>query len=177
MKGSRPSDKRPGVSGRRSTEVLVLNTAYEAVGLTSIRRAINLLLKEKAESLINKNREIKGGNLRIPLPSVIRLKYYIKPIFREAYPTKRNVFRCQYCGSTKDLTVDHIIPKVRGGKDTWTNLVCACKKCNNQKGNRTPEEAGMRLLSKPRKPSYLELMILSRREIPEEWKEFLYFSF
>jgi 5-methylcytosine-specific restriction endonuclease McrA len=182
LKGSRPSDKRPGVSGRTSTEVLVLNTAYEAVGLTSIRRAINLLLKEKAESLINKNREIRGGNLRIPVPSVIRLKYYIKPIFREAYPTKRNIFirdrfRCQYCGSTKDLTVDHIIPKVRGGKDTWTNLVCACKKCNNQKGNRTPEEAGMRLLSKPRKPSYLELMILSRREIPEEWKGFLYFSF
>ena len=61
MKGSRPSDKRPGANGRRSTEVLVLNTAYEAVGLTSIRRAINLLLKEKAESLINKNREIRGG--------------------------------------------------------------------------------------------------------------------
>jgi len=156
LKGSRSSDKRPGVSGKRSTEVLVLNTGYE--------------------------REIKGGNLRIPVPSVIRLRYYIKPIFREAYPTKRNIFirdrfRCQYCGSTKDLTVDHIIPKVRGGKDTWTNLVCACKKCNNQKGNRTPEEAGMRLLSKPRKPSYLELMILSRREIPEEWKGFLYFSF
>ena len=128
MKGSRPSDKRPGASGRRSTEVLVLNTAYEAVSLTSIKRAINLLLKEKAESLINKNREIRGGNLRISVPSVIRLKYYIKPIFREAYPTKRNIFirdrfRCQYCGSIKDLTVDHIIPKVRGGKDTWTNLV------------------------------------------------------
>ena len=128
MKGSRPSAKRLGANGRRSTEVLVLNTAYEAVGLTSIRRAINLLLKEKAESLINKNREIRGGNLRIPVPSVIRLRYYIKPIFREAYPTKRNIFirdrfRCQYCDSTKDLTVDHIIPKVRGGKDTWTNLV------------------------------------------------------
>jgi len=110
LKGSRPSAKRPGVSGRRSTEVLVLNTAYEAVGLNSIRRAVNLLLKEKAESLINKNREIKGGNLRIPVPSVIRLKYYIKPVFfMEAYPTKRNVFRCQYCGSTKDLTVDHIM--------------------------------------------------------------------
>ncbi len=164
--------------------MLVLNIAYEAVGLTSIRRAINLLLKDKAEILIKikKDREIKGEKLTIPIPSVIRLKYYVKPIYRDAYPTKRNIFirdkyRCQYCGSVKDLTLDHIIPKVRGGKDTWTNLVCACKKCNNYKGNRTPEEAGMRLLSKPRKPSYLELMILSRREIPEEWKEFLYFSF
>ncbi len=152
------------------------------MGLTSIRRAINLLLKDKAEILINKGREIRGEKLRIPVPSVIRLKYYVKPIYRDAYPTKRNIFirdryRCQYCGSVKDLTLDHIIPKVRGGKDTWTNLVCACKKCNNYKGNRTPEEAGMQLLSKPRKPSYLELMILSRREIPEEWKEFLYFRF
>jgi len=182
LKGSKLSDKRLGASGRRSTEVLVLNTAYEAVGLTSIRRAISLLLKDKAESLINKRREVVGVNLRIPVPSVIKLRYYVKPVYREAYPTKRNIFirdrfRCQYCGSTKDLTVDHIIPKVRGGKDTWTNLVCACKKCNNQKGNRTPEEAGMHLFSKPRKPSYLELMILSRREIPEEWKEFLYFKF
>ncbi len=152
------------------------------MGLTSIRRAINLLLKDKAEILINKGREIRGEKLRIPVPSVIRLKYYVKPIYRDAYPTKRNIFirdryRCQYCGSVKDLTLDHIIPKVRGGKDAWTNLVCACKKCNNYKGNRTPEEAGMQLLSKPRKPSYLELMILSRREIPEEWKEFLYFRF
>ncbi|MEO0139577.1 MAG: HNH endonuclease [candidate division WOR-3 bacterium] len=160
---------------------MVLNVAYEAIGLTSIRRAINLLLKNKAESLVVYDRKIRSAKLSISVPSVIRLKYYIRPLYKSAHPTKRNIFirdryRCQYCGSDKDLTIDHIIPKVRGGNDTWTNLVCACKKCNNRKGNLTPEEAGMKLLSKPRKPSYVELMILSKREIPEEWMEFLYFK-
>ncbi len=155
--------------------------AYEAIGLTSIRRAIVLVIKGKAESVVDRDRKIRSESLEISVPSIVRLKYYIRPIYKSTYPTRRNIlirdrYTCQYCGSDKDLTVDHVIPKVKGGKDTWENMVCACKKCNNKKGNLTPEEAGMKLLSKPRKPSYVELLILSKKNVPEEWMDYLFFK-
>jgi len=169
-------EQKRGANGRGSSEVLVLNVAYEVIGLTSIRRAIVLVINGKAESVVDRDRKIGS----IAVPSIVRLKYYIKPLYRSTYPTRRNIlirdrYTCQYCGSDKDLTVDHVIPKVRGGKDTWENMVCACKKCNNKKGNLTPEEAGMNLLSKPRKPSYVELLILSKRNVPKEWMDYLFF--
>ncbi len=164
------------------TDVLVLNVAYEAIGLTSIRRAVVLMIKGKAESVKNWKGNIRSQRFVIAVPSIIRLKYYVRPVYKSTYPTKRNIFirdryRCQYCGSDRDLTIDHVIPKAKGGRDTWDNMVCACKRCNNRKGILTPDEAGMKLLSEPRKPSYVELMILAKRNIPKEWLDYLYFKF
>jgi len=111
---------------------------------------------------------------------VIKLNYYVKLRYREVPLTKRNILRrdnytCQYCGTREGpMTVDHVIPKRLGGRDEWANLVCACFRCNNKKGDRTPEEAGMKLRRKPRKPSYFTLLFATRKIPDERWKEFLF---
>ena len=162
------------------SRVLLLNQTYEPLNIVSVRRAIKLIFSLKAEIVYSNNKLIKSEKIAIPEPSVIRLKYYVKVKFREPPLSKKNIIlrdkrTCQYCGTQKGpFTVDHIIPKSRGGKETWENLVCACVKCNLKKGDLTPEEAGMKLLSKPRKPTYFELHILRDNIIDERWKEFLY---
>jgi 5-methylcytosine-specific restriction endonuclease McrA len=115
-----------------------------------------------------------------PLPSVIRLSSYIRVPFKKIELSRKNIlrrdeFRCQYCGAKgPDLTIDHIIPKARGGTDTWDNLVSACKKCNNKKGNRTPEEAGMTLHTKVNKPHHIFFIRQFMGKMDEKWKPFLF---
>lgn len=136
-------------------KVLVLNASYEPLNITSWRRAVVLLLKGKAEQ-IEHNGKVVYGN--IPLPTVIRLRHYVHVPHKEIPLTRRNVLyrdghRCQYCGCYgEDLTLDHVIPRSRGGEDTWENVVSACVRCNVKKGNRTSWEAGMPLLRQPRRP-------------------------
>ncbi len=161
--------------------VLVLNGNYEPLNVSTVKRAITLIYLGKAEIV----HRYDGGVLRaerlaIPRPSVIKLKYFIKIKRREIPLTKKNILKrdnytCQYCGTREGpMTIDHVIPKKYGGKDTWENLVCACFKCNNKKGDRTPEQAGMKLLRKPRKPHYF-LFILNGEKIPDEnWKPYLF---
>lgn len=123
---------------------------------------------------------ISSSSTQYPQPTIIRLKdycYFPKIIDL----TRKNLFRrdgmrCQYCGkSNVQLTIDHIVPRSRGGKEEWENLVVACISCNNKKGNRTPEEAGMKLLCKPKKPSPV---LFIRQHFPhneENWKEYLFY--
>ncbi|MCD4785001.1 MAG: HNH endonuclease [Candidatus Eremiobacteraeota bacterium] len=145
--------------------VLVLNAGYEFLNVTSLHRAIKLLYKGKAEVLeIRPDREIHSPSVTIDMPSIIRLLYYIVSPFREVPLTKKNVLirdrhNCQYCGK-KGNTVDHILPRSRGGKDVWTNCVCACGHCNTGKNNRTPAEADMKLLRKPKKPMYITWFLM-----------------
>ncbi len=167
--------------GRR---VLLLNQTYEPLNIVSLRRAIKLLVLLKAELVyFDEDHLIKSSSISIPRPVVIRLKRYIHLKYREPPLTKKNIllrdnYTCQYCGTRKPpLTIDHVIPKSRGGKDTWENLVTACVKCNAKKGDRTPEEAGMKLLSRPRKPTYFELIIMRSRIDDERWKEFLFLNY
>jgi len=126
------------------------------------------------------NKYIRSLTQRIPQPSVIKLSNYIKIPFKSIELSRKNILRrddhrCQYCGKkTTDLTIDHIIPKSRGGGDTWENLVTACVRCNNRKGNRTPEEAEMKLLSKPRKPNHILYLKQTVGTIEENWKPFLF---
>jgi 5-methylcytosine-specific restriction endonuclease McrA len=88
---------------------------------------------------------------------------------------KRDNHRCQYCGKkTLDITIDHIMPKSRGGIDTWDNLVAACVRCNNRKGNRTPDEAGMKLLSKPRRPNHIMFLKQYIGRTEDSWRPFLF---
>lgn len=137
------------------SKVLVLNASYEPLNITSWRRAVILLLKGKAEQ-IEHNGKLIAQNL--PLPTVIRLRSYVKIPYKEISLSRRNVlhrdsYTCQYCADRRhDLTIDHIVPRSRGGGDTWDNVVAACLRCNVKKGDRTPREAGMPLMTTPRRP-------------------------
>ena len=144
------------IQGAGMGQVLVLNASYEPLNITTWRRAMVMMIKGKAESLEqDPTHEIRQGTL---LPTVIRLRQYVRVPFRQLPLTRRNVFHrdghsCQYCGCRdKQLSIDHVIPRSRGGDDTWENVTAACLSCNVRKGNRTPKEAGMPLRREPRRP-------------------------
>lgn len=160
--------------------VLVLNQNYEPLNICQARRAINLLLRGKAEVLENNSWEIHTVNGALSLPSVIRLMYAIRRIWLPRKLTRVEVFNrdrytCQYCGKeTKDLTLDHIIPRHRGGEHSWENVVSACIPCNRHKAGRTPKEAGMKLLHPPHIPRSGSFTIpYYYLRSHEEWLKFL----
>lgn len=164
------------------TSVLLLNATYEPLTVVSLRRAVVLLLKEKAEILEATERRIRAANISLPMPLVIRLVYYVRVPRRLRVPlTRRAVmirdgYTCQYCGAQASrgmLTIDHVLPKVRGGRTLWENLVCACKECNLRKGSRTPEEAGMRLLKRPERPKFVALVLLSQASDYAVWNKYI----
>ena len=134
-------------------QTLVLNASYEPLNITSWRRAVILMIKGKAESLEeDQSYVINSGH---NLPTVIRLRYYVKVPFREVALTRKNILlrdnnSCQYCNHRgSDLSIDHVLPRSRGGTDHWENVTTACLRCNVQKGNRTTEESNMPLTRKP----------------------------
>ena len=141
--------------------VLVLNQDYTPLTICSFQRAFLLVFLEKAELLDQvSEKSLRTISQNYPYPSVIRILQYKHVPYRGVVLTRYNIFKrdgykCQYCGATKDLTLDHLIPKSKGGKSTWTNLVTACKHCNAKKGDYTPEEVGLTLAKTPVKPSYL----------------------
>jgi len=142
-------------------EVLVLNQNYEPLNITDVRRAITLVHLGKAEVVATDSMVLHSEKRTMHAPSVLRLSYFVKRPLPELRVSRRSLlardnYTCQYCGRRDlPLTLDHITPKVRGGQSDWTNLVCCCTRCNNLKGQRTPEEAGLRLLSPPRRPRYV----------------------
>lgn len=164
------------------SSVLLLNVTYEPLSVVSLRRAIVLLLKEKAEVLEAAEERINSASLSLPHPLVIRLVYYVRvprrlfvPLSRRALLARDN-YTCQYCGAQppkSELTVDHVLPRVRGGKTAWDNVVCACQRCNSRKGSRTPDEARMPLSSPPARPKYLALVIVSHNAPHEVWGKYL----
>ncbi len=164
-------------------EVLVLNATYEPLSIISVKRAVVLLLKEKAELVEAAQAKLRSENYSLPLPLVIRLVYFVKIPHRISLPvTRRGVlardhYTCQYCGATplrKDLTIDHVLPRSRGGRTTWENVVAACDKCNGRKGNRTPSEANMTLLEQPRRPRYIAIAALASGEAREAWGKYMW---
>lgn len=160
--------------------VLLLNQNYEPLNVCPVRRAVVLVDKGKAEVLENGMGYIRTVSDEASAPSVIRLIYQVRrPMPQRRMSRKetflRDKYRCQYCGlESHDLTLDHVLPRVRGGKHEWTNVVSACSGCNHRKGNRTPSEAGMALRSvpgpPPANPYYPFLSYLDKRE---EWKKFI----
>jgi len=138
--------------------VLVLNQSYEPLNLCRTRRAVVLVIRGKAEVLENNSGELHSASLVFQIPSVIRLVYMIKRPRHQRKLSRAEVFSrdqytCQYCGrQTRELTLDHVIPRRRGGKHDWDNVVSACIPCNRRKGGRTPDEARMKLLRQPRAP-------------------------
>ena len=163
--------------------VLVLNATYEPLSVVSVRRAVVLLLKEKAEIVEAAEAELRSEHLTIPTPLVIRLVYYVRIPYRISIPlTRRTVlardhYTCQYCGRQpprKELTVDHILPRSRGGHTTWENVVTACQRCNGRKGNRTPEEANIKLRSKPVQPRYVALAMVESPNARHVWRKYIF---
>ena len=163
--------------------VLVLNQNYEPLNVCDIRRAFRLLGAEKAELLARNHQVIHTPTIAIPAPSVIRLQYHVKRPQPRVKLSRREVFSrdrhtCQYCGATRrDLTIDHVMPKHRGGRHEWDNLVAACRACNHRKGGKTVAEARMQLMREPRAPRadlrYLFGTYLSD-ERNDAWRSYLF---
>lgn len=140
-------------------KVAVLSKDFEPLTYCNVERAIVLLYLNKAEAITNTNHVIRSVSSVYKVPRIIRLLYktakrYI-PVIRYSRKNihSRDNHSCQYCGSSQNLTIDHVMPVSRGGKSNWENTVTACLKCNNKKGNKTPAEAGMPLRKEPVKPS------------------------
>ncbi|MBF2097704.1 MAG: HNH endonuclease [Gloeomargaritaceae cyanobacterium C42_A2020_066] len=159
--------------------VLVLNASYEPLNITTWKRATVLLLKGKAEQLEHNGKLVYAN---FPLPTVIRLRHYISVPHKEIPLTRRNVLHrdghaCQYCGYTgEDLTLDHVVPRSRGGGDTWENVVTACVRCNIKKGSRTPEEARLTLRQRPKRPHsglHFEVSKHLRNGSNQEWRKYV----
>jgi 5-methylcytosine-specific restriction endonuclease McrA len=163
-----------------TSTVLVLNQNYEPLNVCNVRRAIVLVLHGKAEIIESAREAWHSATNSFVLPSVIRLVKYIRRPRPKLRLTRREIFsrdawHCQYCGrATKDLTLDHVLPRHRGGPHTWENLVSACKPCNHRKAGRTPVEAGMHLLKEPMAPRvsvYHTLFPYLGSEL--EWRKFV----
>ncbi len=165
-----------------SGAVLVLNASYEPLNVVSIRRAVVLLLKEKAELVEAAERMLHAERMEMPCPLVIRLVHYVKipqhfglPLTRRMV-LARDQYTCQYCGAqpgASELTLDHVIPRSRGGSKTWENVVACCRRCNQRKGDRTPAEAHMRLLRQPFRPRYVALALLYQMHEHEVWRKYI----
>jgi len=162
--------------------VLVLNLNYVPVNVCTVRRAIVLLTKGKAELLENHDGQLHTVSRLIDAPSVIRLSYMVKRPFLPRKLSKKEVFlrdkfTCQYCGKkVHDLTLDHVIPRRQHGAHTWENVVAACNRCNLHKAGRTPAEAKMRLRSIPRAPDPNPYLILQNRVILDDWEIYIPWS-
>ena len=162
--------------------VLVLNQSYEPLNLCRTRRAIMLVILNKAEILENSRGEIHSASYTFQVPSVIRLAYMVKRPYHQQKLNRFEIFNrdkytCQYCGrQTKELTLDHVVPRRRSGRHVWENIVSACISCNRRKGGRTPDEAGMKLLCQPVPPRNggftVPYYILDSHR---EWQEYLPF--
>ena len=170
--------------GQEKHHVLVLNATYEPLNVVSVRRAVLLLLKEKAELVEAAEAWLRSEHVEVPVPLVIRLVYYVRIPRRFTLPVSRRTvlarddYTCQYCGiqpGKANLTIDHVLPRCRGGETTWDNVTTACGPCNRRKGNRLPDEASMPLQSRPRRPRYLALTVLEGTSAPKEWDKYMYF--
>ncbi len=161
--------------------VLILNQNYEALNICRVRRAVVLLYRGKAEMLENGSGFIHTTSYDFPVPSVIRLGYLIKRPWLERKLTRLEIFNrdrytCQYCGQqTRQLTLDHVLPRYRGGQQTWENVVSACIPCNRRKAGRTPAQAGMRLLCRPSPPHGNRFFYVPNYclQIRGEWQKYL----
>ena len=158
-----------------------MNQSYEPVTVCSAKKALILIFLTKAEIVARKDGQlIRSVKTSFPYPSVIRLSKFIRVPFKKVELSRKNIlrrdnYRCMYCGvKSNALTIDHVIPKSRGGVDSWENLVSACITCNNKKGNRTPDEVNMALISKPRKPHHILFLKHFMGKLEENWKPFLF---
>ena len=156
-------------------KVLVLNADFTPINVTSVYKGFTLVSKGKAEVLKASDKPLLSGMGEFVRPLIIRLLNFVKFRVHKLKINRHRLYKrdgheCTYCGSKRNLTIDHIIPKSKGGQNTWMNLVTCCSSCNRLKGDRTPDEAGMKLLIKPFEPSIFSNVI--NPNIEEIWIEF-----
>ncbi len=172
-----PRGQRGGTSGR----VLVLNASYEPINVCTVRRAAVLLLKERAEILEHAAWSLHAESVTIPRPVVIRLITYVR-VPRDAHSrriTRRAIFArdrwtCQYCGRARGrLTIDHVVPRCKGGSSSWDNIVTCCAPCNRRKGDRLPKQASMHPVRRPKAPAPTIFVHVATQAIPAAWEQYL----
>jgi 5-methylcytosine-specific restriction endonuclease McrA len=160
---------------------LLLSAMYEPMATISWRKAITLLTLGKVEVIEEHDRDVRSISLVIKLPSVVRLIQRFRRHKQRVRFSKQNLFArdrwtCQYCGQRETidrLTQDHVVPRSLGGKTSWENVVTCCPDCNGRKANRTPEQAGMRLGTQPRRPDWVPILVVRIGEgAPPEWRSY-----
>ena len=160
--------------------VLLLNSTYEPLGIVDLARAVRLLFARKVEVLHRGDRDVRTTSIAFPLPSVLRMLYYVRRARKRVALTKKNVllrddYACAYCLTRggHDMTVDHVVPRSRGGSSAWENLVACCSTCNARKRDRTPAEARMPLRRTPREPRAIPWLVVRRNTAHDEWGKYL----
>jgi 5-methylcytosine-specific restriction endonuclease McrA len=160
------------------SRALVLNASYEPLSVVPDRRAAVLVLTEKAEVVLETGQVLRSERLCVALPSVVRLRTFVKVPFRRRAPlNRRGVFarddgRCQYCSGPAE-SIDHVVPRSRGGQHTWENVVAACRGCNLRKRDRLVEETTMVLRRRPEPPRELTWVVVAAGTVPEQWHPYL----
>ncbi len=160
------------------SRVLVLNATFEPLAVVSARRAVCLVLDQKVEMLHATDQAFRSERRSVAVPSVVRLSRYVNaPRARRRSPNRRAVFvrdrdSCQYCGARAE-TMDHVLPRSRGGLHTWDNVVAACRRCNAKKRDRLPAESGMRLSRRPAPPSAVTWVEIAAGGVPDVWTAYL----
>ena len=163
-----------------SRNVLVLNQNYEPMSVCSVRRALILIFRGKASAVEVADEFIRSVSQNFPVPSVVRLERYINAPRRRVVLSKRNIlkrdkYQCQYCGTREQkMTIDHVVPRKYGGDETWENLVCACTRCNNVKGEHRPEKVGLKLQCKPKRPNNVSFIRNFIGINDQRWKPYLF---
>ncbi len=162
-----------------ASRVLVLNQDYQAVTVCSAERAFVLVLLNKAEMISEMAAQVlRSVSREFRYPSIIRLNRFVNLPFKRVALSRINIYKrdgnaCVYCNSTDRLTLDHVLPRSRGGRDSWDNLVTACQRCNTEKGDRTPEEADMKMRHKPFRPSFIMYLRDFHGKVQDEWRPYL----
>ena len=158
--------------------VLVLNATYEPIGVVSSRRAVVLALSQKVEVLHETDDLFTSSTLEVPVPSVVRLRYYVKVPYKRTAPlSRRAVFardggRCQYCGKSAE-SIDHVIPRSKQGEHSWDNVVACCRRCNAYKGDRLLKDCGLKLARRPQAPTQYVWVKVAAGTVPEVWTPYL----
>ncbi|HHG85573.1 MAG TPA: HNH endonuclease [Bacteroidetes bacterium] len=162
-----------------ATKVLVLNQDYQAISICTPQRAFILVFLNKAEMVCDlKAKVLRSVESNFKYPSIIRLHRFISLPFKKVALSRTNIFKrdgyqCVYCGTRENLSLDHVIPRSKGGRDSWHNLVTACQKCNTEKGDRTPEQADLQMLCKPFRPSFIMYLREFNGKVQDDWKPYL----
>ncbi len=148
-------------------DVLLLNANYEPLNVCHMRRAVTLVLLGKADVIEESERFLTTSGGGFNAPSVVKMRYHVRRPIPQLRLSRHSVlardnYQCQYCGAKKDLTIDHVVPRWCGGPHTWDNLVACCRKCNLKKGDKTPQQAGMKLRNRPKRPHYVPYLSLPK---------------
>ncbi len=157
---------------------LVLNASYEPLSVVTVRRALVLVLSERATLVHGTGRDLRSATSSFAEPSVVRLVHYVKvPHLTRVAVTRRSVFvrdghRCQYCGAQAE-NIDHIIPRSRGGTHSWENVVACCRRCNTRKEDRLLEESGFHLVRQPKAPCSRLWLLAASGDVREEWAPYV----